>query len=95
MIRSTLIKKLRELEDIAIPEGHRRTNKGATTYFFSEGKRQEIESFLSAEGLTDQGQLRFYVQETKLWKSEDNSRRVLLHATNPNWVSVAVLVWPV
>lgn len=97
MLRKQFINRLRKLEDIPVPEGHLRSNKGVTTYFFSETKRQEVEALLASQGLTDHGQVKGYVVETKLWcidTEEPKRHRIFLHAIEPGWISVAILSWP-
>ena len=94
MLRSALGRKLRKMEDIKIPEGHTRVHKRVTTYFFSESKRPQVESFLAEQGLVNKGQAMLYARDTIHWKTDDNSRSVFIHAIEPGWISIAILAWP-
>lgn len=98
MTRATLIRRLRALGDTTVPEGHLRTNKGITTYFFLHNKIEEVARFLLT--VVDPDELnngptydRTTVPVTLVYSSTDKERRVLLHFQN-DFVSVAILRWP-
>jgi hypothetical protein len=96
LLRQTLIRKLRKIGEIPIPEGHLRRNKSVTTYFFDKEKLPKLVELLQSCGLEDKGQVEMYTAGTILWVDPNWDRRVFLHNVNQyqSFASLTIIRWP-
>ena len=91
MLRQTLVRRLRAIGEIPVPEGHLRRNKGITTYFFSKEKQQEILEFLRSLGLEE----REHGPQTAPGISfRDTTSNLSFWYNDEGFVSVSIVRWP-
>ena len=99
MLRQTLVRKLKKIGELQIPEGHLRRNKGVTTYFFDKEKLPMLVELLQSCGLEEKGQVEMYTAGTILWVDPSCDRRVFLHNDQDSnkyqsFASLAIIRWP-
>ncbi len=96
MQRSCFVKNLKKLGEIPIPEGHARVNKGVTTYFLAQDKKDAVESLLTECGLSSQQPVKRYYRPTIQWvqKEEDGflSHDVMVASDEKN-LFVSIVRW--
>ena len=97
MLKKTLYKKLRAIGEEPVPEGHRKTNKGVTTFFFAPDKQQQVEQLLEQQGLSPAGVYEIYVHKPTHWTTRTQNG-ILTHsifvAQYEGLLFVEVLRWP-
>lgn len=99
MLKSTLSRKLKAIGEEPVPEGHKKSNKGVTTFFFAPCKQQQVEQLLEQQGLSPAGVREEYAHKPTHWKANSHNDSFLTHsifvAQYKDLLFVEVLRWPV
>ncbi len=96
MLKNSLYKRLRSIGVEPVPEGHRKHNKGVTTFFFAPGKQQQVEQLLQEQGLASAGVVEIYHHKPTNWVAHNNG--FLTHsaclAQYKGLLFVEIVRWP-